>query len=132
MRPVGGSKPHAVNLRIIAATNRDLDREVADGNFREDLFYRLNVNNLKVPPLRERRTDVLPLTRHFIERHRPGDTADATFTPGGLSGSVRLAGKHPIEKTIQRALALSGSTGITCVDLPPGCFKSAIRPSTAK
>jgi diguanylate cyclase (GGDEF)-like protein len=65
--PVGSTRPRQVDARIIAVTNRDLEREVAAGRFREDLFYRLNVVRLRVPPLRERRDDVLFLARHFIE-----------------------------------------------------------------
>ena len=62
---VGGSGPIAVDVRLIAATNRDLQTLVAEGRFREDLFYRLNVVCIRTPPLRERREDILPLARHF-------------------------------------------------------------------
>jgi DNA-binding NtrC family response regulator len=65
---VGGSKPRLVDVRIVAATNRILRQEVAAGRFREDLFFRLNVINLRLPSLRERPEDILPLARHFIEK----------------------------------------------------------------
>ncbi|HSD59260.1 MAG TPA: sigma 54-interacting transcriptional regulator, partial [Burkholderiales bacterium] len=67
-RRVGGDRELKVNVRIISATHRNLERMVAAGSFREDLYYRLNVLNLAVPPLRERGEDILLLTRHFVER----------------------------------------------------------------
>ncbi|MDI6801639.1 MAG: sigma-54 dependent transcriptional regulator [Thermodesulfovibrionales bacterium] len=63
---VGGNKPIRVDLRVIAASNKNLEREVAEGRFREDLFYRLNVFPIYIPPLRERHEDILPLARHFV------------------------------------------------------------------
>src|SRR5690606_19535033 len=66
---VGGSKPVKVDLRIIATSNRDLTEEVKKGNFREDLLFRLNVVNLKIPPLRERPEDIKVLSRHFAEKY---------------------------------------------------------------
>jgi len=67
VRKVGSTKVEKVDVRIIAATNRDLQRDVEDGNFREDLYYRLNVLGVRVPPLRERREDVETLARHFLK-----------------------------------------------------------------
>jgi DNA-binding NtrC family response regulator len=66
LRRVGGTRDIKVDLRIIAATNRPLETRVKDGLFREDLFYRLNVIPIHIPPLRERRDDIMPLARHFV------------------------------------------------------------------
>ncbi|MEM9294037.1 MAG: sigma-54-dependent Fis family transcriptional regulator [Acidobacteriota bacterium] len=68
VQPVGASRPHRVDVRFVAATNRDLEQEVADGNFREDLLYRLNAITVELPPLHERPDDVLPLFYHFLRR----------------------------------------------------------------
>lgn len=68
-RPVGGTKDISVDIRIISATNKKLEDEVIEGNFREDLFYRLNVIEIKLPPLRERKNDLLPLAQHFLEKY---------------------------------------------------------------
>ena len=68
-RPVGGTKDLSVDIRIVSATNKKLEDEVIEGNFREDLFYRLNVIEIKIPPLRERKGDLLPLSQHFLEKY---------------------------------------------------------------
>ena len=65
---IGGSKPISVDVRIIAATNRDLWEMTEEGTFRQDLYYRLNVINIEVPPLRQRRDDIIPLVMHMLER----------------------------------------------------------------
>ena len=66
---IGGTKPRKIDVRILAATNRDLAAMVKEGNFRADLFYRLNVIPIHIPPLRERRDDIIPLMYHFLERY---------------------------------------------------------------
>jgi DNA-binding NtrC family response regulator len=66
---VGGNQTHSVDVRIVAATNRNLEEEVRNGNFREDLYYRLNVINVETPPLRVRRSDIPVLIRHFVDRY---------------------------------------------------------------
>jgi two-component system response regulator PilR (NtrC family) len=69
VRPVGGTEDASVDIRIVSATNKSLEKEVIAGNFREDLFYRLNVIEIKVPPLRERKADLKPLAQHFLEKY---------------------------------------------------------------
>jgi transcriptional regulator with PAS, ATPase and Fis domain len=122
VRPVGGSKTHTVDLRIIAATNQDLQKAVADGTFREDLFYRLNVIGLRVPLLRERTGYILQLSRHFIEWYRTDTAIAASITPQAATflesydwpGNVRQ-----LENTIHRAMAMCGDAMIDPKSLPP-------------
>jgi len=67
---VGGKRPLRVDARVVVATNRDLENEISNGSFREDLYYRLNVVTIRVPPLRERKEDIVPLVHHFVEKYR--------------------------------------------------------------
>jgi Nif-specific regulatory protein len=108
VRPIGASVTRKVNVRIVAATNRDLEREVAAGRFREDLYYRLKVFPLRVPPLRERSEDVALLATHFLERYtREFGREIAGFTQPALEllkayawpGNVR-----ELENEVQRAV----------------------------
>ena len=95
---VGGNRTIKVDVRVVAASNRDLKEEVEAGRFREDLFYRLNVVHLHIPPLRQRQEDIPLLAAHFIKKYahgkRPGQDPPH---PGGLEGpgAVRLAGQRP-------------------------------------
>ncbi len=113
---LGGQKTLKLDLRVLATSNRDMGREVAEGRFREDLFYRLNVFNLKLPPLRERRGDILPLARRLILRawneSGPGVPEMTQATQRALlahhwSGNVR-----ELDNTVQRALVLAGGADI--------------------
>ena len=123
---VGGSKPVPVDIRIIATSNRNLVEAVREGTFREDLLFRLNVVNLKIPPLRERPADMLELAQHFIKKY-----ADANGVPARpLSAEARRAlvlnrwpgNVRELENTLHRAvlLATGDEIGIDGIVTPDG------------
>jgi two-component system response regulator HydG len=121
IRPVGSTRRVRVEVRIIAATNRDLEAAVAEGSFRKDLFFRLNVVSIKLPPLRERAVDIPLLIEHFLEKYnRAGQTsktlndeATATLMNYDWPGNVR-----ELENCIERAVALSSGPVMGPSDLP--------------
>ncbi|MGA2082974.1 MAG: sigma-54 dependent transcriptional regulator [Holophaga sp.] len=118
---LGGSRPIAVDVRIIALTNRDLVTEVKEGRFREDLYYRLNVIPLRLPPLRERTQDLVLLAAHFAERYaRDNDRGTPRLCPSFLAALAR----HPwpgnireLENAIQRCVVLNPGDLLTAEDL---------------
>jgi two-component system, NtrC family, response regulator AtoC len=121
---VGDSHTIKVDVRVIAATNADLSRMVADGSFREDLYYRLNVIPVTLPPLRDRREDIPLLVQHFLQKfcgevQRPSMTVSQAalrcLMTYGWPGNVRQ-----LENAMERAVALSGGRGqVEAADLPP-------------
>jgi DNA-binding NtrC family response regulator len=119
IRRVGANEPVPVDVRVLAATNKDLARLVKEGKFREDLYYRVNVVNIRLPPLRERREDVPLLAEHFAAKH--GRPEGAAVTPEARElliaydwpGNVR-----ELENVIARALALNPSGLVVPEDLP--------------
>ena len=122
VRPVGESKSRQVDVRVIAATARELSREVAEGRFREDLFYRLDVVRVAVPPLRERREDIPLLVDHFLASFRASlgknvrgvaDDALAKLVAYRWPGNVR-----ELENVIERAVILADEGRVTLADLP--------------
>ncbi|HHN45922.1 MAG TPA: sigma-54-dependent Fis family transcriptional regulator [Planctomycetes bacterium] len=120
IRPVGSDTSRRVNVRIIAATNRDLEAEVAAGRFRQDLFYRLNVVRIHVPPLRERAEDVLELAEHFLASRRD-EKLIRGFTPEAVAALEAYAwpgNARELENAVERAAALSTGTIIDIPDLP--------------
>jgi len=116
---VGGVKQVDLDVRVIAATNKDLEREVRQGNFREDLYYRLSVVTLQMPPLRDRKDDIPVLAEHFLRKFNPGHAvrlapdALALMTAYGWPGNVR-----ELENVMERASVLKRGDTITRQDLP--------------
>jgi transcriptional regulator with GAF, ATPase, and Fis domain len=109
--PLGSERTVKVDVRIIAATNRDLRLLVGEGKFQEDLFYRLNVIPITIPPLRERREDIPPLVEHFVRRHasRAGKRIDG-IAPEAMSmlvGAPWPGNVRELENTIERAVVLA-------------------------
>jgi len=111
IRPIGDPKTHKINVRLIAATAKNLEEEIKEGTFREDLFYRLNVMQLRIPPLRERTEDIPPLCQLFMERFRSELNKNvAAIAPAAMAilmkhlwpGNVR-----ELENVIQRAVVLA-------------------------
>jgi DNA-binding NtrC family response regulator len=121
IRPVGGTQTVKVDVRIIAATNKDLETEIEEGRFREDLYYRLNVIPIHIPPLRERPEDVPALVDAFVRRHSGGRRRSiAPEALERLKGCVWKGNARELENVIERALALSESAEIGLEDLPFG------------
>ncbi len=126
VKRVGGQKPIKVDVRVVAATNRDLEDEVRGGRFREDLFYRLSVVRLKLPPLRDRTEDIALLIQHFLKsgnfnRDRGGEQKVRSISPSSMArlleygwpGNVR-----ELHNVVERAVSFAESTVIESEDLP--------------
>jgi two-component system, NtrC family, response regulator HydG len=130
---VGGNETISVDVRIIAATNRDLEEQVRDGEFREDLYYRLNVIHMNTPPLRVRRGDIAPLASHFVAKYarqngKEIDEIDPQVLEALASydwpGNVR-----ELENTIERAVVLTNGRRIEASHLPENFGSSSFVPS---
>ncbi len=121
LRPVGGTNEVAIDVRVIAATNKELDRLVGEGAFREDLYYRLVVIPLRVPPLRERREDIPTLATHFLKKYAPAaGKSILRIAPDCmplLTGYDWPGNVRQLENTIERAVALEAGEELH-VDLP--------------
>lgn len=121
VRPVGSNQRTKVDVRVIAATNRDLETAYKDGTFRKDLYFRLNVVTVHLPALRERRADIPMLVHWFLDRYAPGggmqvgNAAMKCLLEYDWPGNVR-----ELENCIERAMALGGHNPIDISDLPPG------------
>jgi len=116
--PVGGNREQRLDIRVVAATNRDIEQSISEGRFREDLYYRLAVIPLHLPPLRQRREDIPLLLRHFCNKHgaeevRFDETALAILQQYSWPGNVR-----ELENLVERLLIMRTSSEITSADLP--------------
>jgi DNA-binding NtrC family response regulator len=120
VRPVGSNQKFKVDVRVIAATNRDLEAAQKAGTFRKDLYFRLNVVTLNLPPLRERRSDIAPLVHYFLDRFAPGKTI--TISPAAMDAMFQhdwQGNVRELENCIERAVALGDQKMIEVSDLPP-------------
>jgi transcriptional regulator with PAS, ATPase and Fis domain len=133
VRPVGSTKAFPVDVRVIAATNRNLEQAMKSGIFRQDLFYRLNVIRITLSPLRERREDMPALVNHFIRRFNKRFRRDVRgITPDALTalatydfpGNVR-----ELENVIERAFAMGSREHITLADLPSLSTRPTLTPT---
>ena len=115
--PLGAERTQRVDVRVIAATNRDLKQMVADGKFQEDLFYRLNVIPIEIPPLRERRDDIGILVEHFVEKHRQRTGKKIERIEDGVLAALERydwpGNVRELENTIERAVVLTTGPVIT-------------------
>jgi DNA-binding NtrC family response regulator len=132
IHPLGASAPLKVNARVVAATHRDLASLMESGRFRQDLYYRLNVIAVQVPPLRERPDDILPLAAHFLGKHgRRLGRSSCTLSPEVVQSLRRYAwpgNVRELENAIERALVLARDDVIWLHDLP----ESLAAPKPAK
>jgi two-component system, response regulator FlrC len=123
---VGGTQPIRIDIRLIATSNRDLEEEVRKGGFREDLYFRLNVVNLRIPPLRERPQDIEPLAEHFAKKYAAANGVEYRGITATLREMLRRhvwrGNVRELENTMHRAVLLSsgGELGPDAVMLSPG------------
>jgi DNA-binding NtrC family response regulator len=122
VRPVGATKPIKVRARVIAATNVDVEKQIAAGRFRQDLYYRLSVIVIAMPALRERRLDIPVLINHFIERSAARSGRRITFSSDALDALLRYrwpGNVRELENTIERLTLFSPAGLVDLADLPP-------------
>jgi two-component system response regulator HydG len=121
IRPVGSTKTVPINVRVLAATNRDLEQAVAQGSFRRDLFFRLNVLSLRIPPLRERRQDIPLLAGHILERLEQNSGRSLELSDDAMKALLAYdwpGNVRELENCIQRCCAMTSGPVIHAVDLP--------------
>jgi DNA-binding NtrC family response regulator len=131
-RPVGSLKQHKVDIRVIAATHHDLARDVARGTFRQDLYYRLNIVTVRLPPLRDRKEDIRDLIEHFLERLG----GSYQLTPEALDIMLRYdwpGNVRELQNSIERMAAINSGPVLNVTDLPTALqgFQAASEPMAA-
>jgi two-component system response regulator HydG len=122
IRPVGSTRRIPINVRILAATNRDLEQAVTEGAFRRDLYFRLNVLSLRIPPLRERREDISLLISHFMERACRASGQEKILSDEALKAMLAFdwpGNVRELENCLERTCAFTSGPLIHVPDLPP-------------
>ncbi|HZU44204.1 MAG TPA: sigma-54 dependent transcriptional regulator [Terriglobales bacterium] len=133
IRPVGSTKRIPINVRILAATNRDLEQAVAQGTFRRDLFFRLNVLSLRIPPLRERRQDIPVLAQHFLERLTRNSGQEKTLSDEAMKAMLAYdwpGNVRELENCLDRASAMSSGPVLHVADLPASVHSAQVQAPT--
>ncbi len=129
IRPVGSTKRIPINVRILAATNSELEKAVSQGTFRRDLYFRLNVLTLRIPPLRERRQDIPLLVAHFLERVAHDTGHERTLSDEALKAMLAYdwpGNVRELENSLERACALTTALTINARDLPTTIYSAQI------
>jgi len=130
---VGGNKPIKVDVRLIAATNRNMEEDVAKGTFRADLYYRVNVVSIFLPPLRERREDIPPLIEYFLDKFNKDNQRKLSITPAALEVMLKCnwpGNVRELENCVERTATMSRTNTIQDVDLPcqqNKCFSQVLQ-----
>jgi two-component system response regulator AtoC len=128
---LGGTRSIDVDVRVVAATNRDLQQLITDGLFREDLFYRLNVVPITLPPLRQRQGDIPHLVAHFLDKYKAGNKTIGNDAMEALTGYPWPGNIRELENTIERIVILSAGDEIGVDDLPAE-VRAGVAPSGAR
>ncbi len=131
---IGGNEAITSDFRVVCATNRDLEAAMKDGDFREDLYYRLNVFTISIPPLRERRSDIPPLAEHFVQKYAAMMNKPVVeISPDAMDLLVRYhwpGNVRELENVIERALVLTSGKSIAKDDIPFQIAQSSLKPSS--
>jgi transcriptional regulator with PAS, ATPase and Fis domain len=132
IRPVGSNNSHSIDVRVIAATNRDLEAAYREGTFRKDLYFRLNVVTVHLPALRERRSDIPMLVHHFLNRYAPGTNLQVTSAAMKCLLQYEWPGNiRELENCVARAVTLGDRQVIDVDDLPPAIRADAASSSNS-